>query len=798
MSYERDQKNLELLKKEYSENTKRIIIFSGAGCSCEVGIPIWNTLADGLFNYLNQVTPSESLVGDFLDIFHDVEDALSRGDFWTFFSLVEKNWNTAYEDYLNEVFSHEKLSQIEVPVVYETLWRMKYINQIFTLNIDGLASRAYEKHNGTSDFFEYNGFNVLDSKNYLDRNYPMVVNLHGKYDQRSTWVMNGEERENLFSKFHSGNYKAYIRYLFSNYTIIFLGINIIDDSISQFLMELKNDKLLKNHYWITDRKDGVAFRFAQDNSVRIINYMPDIINNEAIHTLSICSILDDIDKYKSSDVGVKLPKLEEKSGNDFPDNSYFLNGLMNCFQSCRSQLNARYEFLKNQYGRNSPQFKSFLKDYDSVLALASLVTESHPFDFVNGYKIISRIHSSSSANVWFASKDCDGIAIKTLTYQAANENVEYDSFMRGVESLYYLTVGEIKVAPRYIFHTNVPLSLGMENINGASLLELLQSQREFMRQNWLTLFKKICEAILQCHNSEASVLHRDIKPGNIIFEDYWTWCDDKDFEKISLKLINFDMSWHKFSSGNTKSIKADEVGYYAPEQRNYKNSELPRTAKTDVFMLGMLLFFLLSEENPPEGGASIEGWSEHILSKTSSSIRNTLISNRIGRMIFHMTQRDMMERPDLKEVLSNIQSILTVQENNWSNVDQDFLVEQIFIVSGFDYDWNEKTMTGKIKTPRQIDFSLRYVPRGQLIHLEFMRQRDDGQDRKNFGGRLNDLISEVKAELTNYGWTVDNIGGGTFSKSLKAEIKIRDIKSEFEKFSSETKIVIEKFMSHLT
>ena len=227
----------------------------------------------------------------------------------------------------------------------------------------------------------------------------------------------------------------------------------------------------------------------------------------------------------------------------------------------------------------------------------------------------------------------------------------------------------------------------MEFINGASLAEIFESSPDVVRDCWLDTFLKIARSLLVCHVSEGEVLHRDLKPKNILFEGAYAGCDSDDFHQSTVRFINFDMSWHKFSVGNTKSVSADEVGYYAPEQRSMANSDTPRSTKTDVYMLGMVLLYLISEAPPPEGGARLEGWENYLRTKVGSRFHDELIRSRLARLLLRMTSVDVDERPDLRSVITDLEIVGLAEQSKWPSVDPDLFVEKTMAELGYDYGW---------------------------------------------------------------------------------------------------------------
>ncbi|UWQ31259.1 protein kinase [Leisingera sp. M527] len=801
MPYDHTQANLKILCKRYAEASKRTVFFVGAGGSAEVGIPTWGELAEKLFRRIDDATPTSAMDDNLLAEFHELEASLKSRDYWQLFDLAEKHWRQDYEDFLAEEFSDELLENCEIPRSYIKMWKMRNAGQIATLNIDGLLRRAYDtafKPSGAK-IFEYPGTSVIDSKTYFARNFPVLLHLHGVHSSRSTWVMNKSERERLFSSFERGDYRAFVRNIFENYNVVFVGINIMDGAISPIIEEINNAKLLQDHFWIAPEIKPDAYKWAQSVGVRVINYIPETTDEgQRVHSPVICSILDDIESFKSRDEQVVLPERPRSNSTEVPKKEEVIkNAASNPAETAQS-VDRLFEAIGQESGFDGKLVNAFAREFEVPFELCSILGTTKPYNSIEGVTITSKLSASKSSNVWLGLRG-DGntlCAIKALSGQALKDDVERSSFRRGIESLYFLSRENKKVAPTYFFHTNVPMAVAMEFVEGATLAEHMGSAREVIQEKWLDVSTRIGESLLTCHQSEGGVLHRDLKPNNIIFEKAYVGCELADLVEANVRFINFDMSWHKLSSGNTKSISADEVGFYAPEQRNFVNSDSPRTAKTDVYMYGMTILYVLSGASPPDGGAQRENWRQYVKSKVGSRLREQLIAERMTRLIIAMTSEDPDKRPDLRTVLTELEMTASAIGEKWTAVDPDLFVEKILCDIGYDYEWSEDAIAGKILTPRLIDLSLSFRPKGQLLVLSFTRQRDDGSDRKNFGGKLGELVARINSSLQQQGWQCEK-GGGHHSRSIEARIPVRELLTNHEKSIHSIRQVINELMSNI-
>ena len=132
--------------------------------------------------------------------------------------------------------------------------------------------------------------------------------------------------------------------------------------------------------------------------------------------------------------------------------------------------------------------------------------------------------------------------------------------------------------------------LVMEYVEGELITEYCISQQLSVSER-LTLFLQICDAVRHVHQ-KLRVLHRDLKPGNILVTPQGT-----------VKLLDFGIS--KSLDELAAPSTADPSGihlsawtpfYSSPEQLLGK----PLTTTSDVYSLGVLLYRLLSGQLPFE------------------------------------------------------------------------------------------------------------------------------------------------------------------------------------------------------
>src|SRR5690606_27773775 len=138
------------------------------------------------------------------------------------------------------------------------------------------------------------------------------------------------------------------------------------------------------------------------------------------------------------DNAVILPKRRVYETADFPLAKDFLPSVMANPMEARSTLDARIERIGQDNGFNGRQMSSFVTEYSVPIELSSVLGKNEPYNKIENVEILSSISESNSSSVWLArnAEDESLLAVKTLSGQAFKDNVERESFRRGIESLY--------------------------------------------------------------------------------------------------------------------------------------------------------------------------------------------------------------------------------------------------------------------------------------------------------------------------------------------------------------------------
>lgn len=176
--------------------------------------------------------------------------------------------------------------------------------------------------------------------------------------------------------------------------------------------------------------------------------------------------------------------------------------------------------------------------------------------------------------------------------------------------------------------------LVMRYLKGGSLREALQ-EGPYDLESTSRLLDQVAAAVSFAHRND--VIHRDIKPGNILLdEDGNAYLADFGIAKDLLNI-----------NGNRTSPDAvvGSLDYISPEQARGE----PVTPRTDIYSLGVTLYEMITGEHPFKASSSIERLYKHI-NDPLPGIRNLPddVRDTINHIIQTATAKDPEKRyPDV-------------------------------------------------------------------------------------------------------------------------------------------------------
>jgi hypothetical protein len=202
------------------------------------------------------------------------------------------------------------------------------------------------------------------------------------------------------------------------------------------------------------------------------------------------------------------------------------------------------------------------------------------------YRLVRRLGAGGFGTVWMAHDEHLGrdVAVKRIPL----DDTDPDRAQREAQAAARLSHPGIVA----LYETGADADacyLVSELVRGSTLGELL-AEGALSDRDVVVLGAELCEALAHAHG--RGVIHRDIKPGNVMVRDQHA--DGAPAAKIC------DFGIARIVGGEALTRTGDVVGtlaYMAPEQAEGRKI----TAAVDVYALGLVLYEALSGTNPVRG-----------------------------------------------------------------------------------------------------------------------------------------------------------------------------------------------------
>ena len=657
----------------------------------------------------------------------------------------------------------------KIPEVLEYIWRVRAADSLLTLNVDNLAERAYysirRKGSAVSVF---SGKHASNFSSVLQRKRPFVSNLHGLYDAVESWVFRKNDLDRLF---RARGYKRFIETIFMTKVVIFVGISADDAGASGFLSMLRQQQIgLGSHFWITDRTDIGTHRWAQNAGIQIIRYNAIVSGTKKLHAPVLVDIFRDLTGYVSRDTSAPTVRsLTAASAQVIEANSLMLRS----DDEIRSALSQEASRILNETHNvtSDPHYVKFLEKFKRPMFLAWRVETSPPDNFFMGRKVIEQISSGAYSGVWRV-QDSDNkfSAMKLLHMDNLAAGPQIESFRRGIRSLQILSAQNLKSTPKLLEAHEVPTYLFMEYVEGPSLLQVVKSSEFRFWEDGLQILIEVGRHLMRSH--ELFVLHRDLRPSNVMVPNFFI--DDEYLDvgstRHEVRLLNFDMSWHKDAAGKTISAKLEWAGFYAPEHIKEVDGQLSRSSLVDAYGFGMLIYFCAALHAPPTGGGAATEWRDVVRAtfrRNANSIWRSA-APRMRRLVLAATNVVNPERPRMSRLVSELEQVADAISMQHSNLSPDFWAEELAVLvddQSFEAAaWDATTFKASVRKGRTIEIG-GDLRRGRVF-ARFQNQATESTDRSGIDRLWTNKLNNAKTILESSGWDLEKSGTRYVSKEI--------------------------------
>ena len=258
------------------------------------------------------------------------------------------------------------------------------------------------------------------------------------------------------------------------------------------------------------------------------------------------------------------------------------------------------------------------------------------------YEIHELIGVGGMANVYRCTDTLDDreVAIKILKDEFLNNDEFIRRFKNESKAIAMLSHPNIVKVYDVSFGDMIQYIV-MEYIDGITLKEYIDQQGIIEWKDVLHLTIQVLKALQHAH--ECGIVHRDIKPQNIML-----------LQDGTIKVTDFGIA--RFSDKATRTMTDQAIGsvhYIAPEQARGDSTD----GKTDIYSVGVMLYEMLTGTLPFDGDSAV---TVALMQLQSTPKRPREVNPAIPAGLEQITMRAMEKNPEDRytsaaEMLSDIE-----------------------------------------------------------------------------------------------------------------------------------------------
>jgi len=264
--------------------------------------------------------------------------------------------------------------------------------------------------------------------------------------------------------------------------------------------------------------------------------------------------------------------------------------------------------------------------------------------FAGRYEFIEELGKGGMGRVYkvFDKKIKEEVAVKILKPEIASDETTIERFSN-----------ELKLA-RKIIHKNVGRMyelmedegthyITMEYVAGEDLKSFIRRAGQLTVDKAVSITRQVCEGLAEAH--KLGVVHRDLKPGNIMID-----------KEGNARIMDFGIARSLKGEGiTTEGVVVGTPEYMSPEQVDGKEAD----HRSDIYSLGIILYEMLTGRVPFEGDTSFSVALKHKTEMPKDPCElNAQIPESISHLILRCMQKKREDRyQSVKEILDELKHI---------------------------------------------------------------------------------------------------------------------------------------------
>jgi serine/threonine protein kinase len=238
------------------------------------------------------------------------------------------------------------------------------------------------------------------------------------------------------------------------------------------------------------------------------------------------------------------------------------------------------------------------------------------------------------------------VAIKMLQAQLISDSMSVKRFQQESKAASRISHPNVITIYDFGISPNGQPFIVMDYLLGTSLASVIKEEGQVGVERSIRIITQACDALEHAH--KQGVIHRDLKPTNIVLINY-------DEEKDFVKVVDFGVAklMNASSEGQRLTQQGEVCGspvYMSPEQC----TGLDLDPRSDIYSMGIVIYETLTGKLPLLGKTMVDTMSKHISEMPpsfSQSRPDLYIPERLEQVIFKALAKDPNDRHQTMEEL---------------------------------------------------------------------------------------------------------------------------------------------------
>jgi predicted ATPase/tRNA A-37 threonylcarbamoyl transferase component Bud32 len=216
--------------------------------------------------------------------------------------------------------------------------------------------------------------------------------------------------------------------------------------------------------------------------------------------------------------------------------------------------------------------------------------------FAGRFEIIEELGRGGMGTIYLAEdkKIKERVALKLIRPEIASDRKTIERFGRELKTARRIAHRNVCRLYELMEHEGIHF-ITMECVQGEDLRSLIERSGPLPADRAVGIAQQVCAGLAEAHR--LGVVHRDLKPGNIMID-----------KKGDAKILDFGIARSLYARGITaEGVVVGTPEYMSPEQVESKGVD----TRSDIYSLGVLLYEMLTGAVPFEGDSAFSIACKH-------------------------------------------------------------------------------------------------------------------------------------------------------------------------------------------